>query len=125
MNIVCLVGNLSSDVDFHHGEKNDVSKFSLAVEREYKQEGGQTADFPRIVVFGKQAENCKKYLSKGKKVAVRGRIQTGSYENKDGKRVYTTDVLADRVEFLTPKGNDIEPEAPEDDFLQLNEEIPF
>ena len=124
MNCVFLVGNLSSDVDFHQGEKNDVCKFSLAVEREFKQEGGQTADFPRVVVFGKQAENCKKYLSKGKKVAVRGRIQTGSYENKDGVKVYTTDVIADRVEFLTPASK-TDKQEPENDLLQLNEEVPF
>lgn len=123
MNCVFLVGNLSSEVDYHQGEKNNVCKFSLAVEREFKQEGGQTADFPRIVVFGKQADNCKKYLSKGKKVAVRGRIQTGSYENKDGQRVYTTDVIADRVEFLTPASKNNEEK--EDDYLALNEEIPF
>jgi len=123
MNCVVLIGNLSSDVDYHQGGKNNVSKFNIAVEREFKQDGGPTADFPRVVVFGIQADNCKKYLTKGKKVAVRGRLQTGSYENKEGQRVYTTDVIADRVEFLTPadKNNG----ETEDNYLALNEAIPF
>ena len=74
-----------------------VARFTIAINR-MKKDGG--ADFPNIVVFGKQAENCEKYLRKGSKVAIEGRIQTGSYEREDGTRVYTTDVVAERVEFL-------------------------
>ena len=74
-----------------------VARFTIAINR-MKKDGG--ADFPNIVVFGKQAENCEKYLRKGSKVGIEGRIQTGSYEKDDGTRVYTTDVVAERVEFL-------------------------
>ena len=80
------------------------------------------ADFPRIVVFGKQAENCNKFLGKGKQVAVQGRIQTGSYQDKDGKTIYTTDVIADRVQFLSPKEQG---ENPQQIFAELNENVPF
>lgn len=74
-----------------------VATFTLAINRQGKKE---QADFPRIIVFGKQAENCEKYLAKGRRVAVEGRIQTGSYQNKNGDTIYTTDVVANRVEFL-------------------------
>ena len=123
MNSVLLVGRLTKDGDFRETESSAVYKFTLAVDREFKQDGGAKADFPRVVVFGKSAENCNKYLSKGKMVAVRGRIQTGSYEDKDGKTVYTTDVIADRVEFLSPSDKGEKHE--EDSYLQLNEDVPF
>jgi len=79
-----------------------VTKFTIAVNRISRREGGDTADFIRVTVFDKQAENVERYLRKGSKVGVEGRIQTGSYE-KDGKTVYTTDVIANRVEFLESK----------------------
>ena len=80
-----------------------VCTFTLAVDRPFarnRQDGSQTADFIRITVFDRQAENCGRYLSKGSQAAVQGRIQTGSYVNKEGRTVYTTDVVANRVEFL-------------------------
>lgn len=78
-----------------------ISKFSIAIDRPKSKEGeDRGADFPSIVVFGKQAENCQKYLAKGRLVAVAGRLTTGSYENREGQKVYTTEVTADRVEFL-------------------------
>lgn len=67
---------------------------------DHQEDGTKETDFPRITVFGRQAENCEKYLKKGRMVAVEGRIQTGSYTNKDGNKVYTTDVVANRVEFI-------------------------
>jgi single-strand DNA-binding protein len=77
-----------------------VARFSVAIDRPVKQGQDKQTDFPSIVVFGKQAENCEKFLSKGKQVAIIGRLQTGSYTNKDGQKVYTTDVVASRVKFL-------------------------
>jgi single-strand DNA-binding protein len=108
----------------------------LAIDRYVGQGKEKQTDFPRIVVFGKQAENCEKYLEKGRKVAVQGRIQTGSYKNKDGATVYTTDVVADRVEFLEwgdSKTNDggknqsdsFGSDVPTDSFQTVEEDIPF
>lgn len=125
MNLVCITGRLTDNPKYHDNGENPVAKFSVAVDREFKKEGGQNADFPRVVVFGKTATNCNKYLNKGDMVAVRGRIQTGSYQDNDGKTVYTTDVIADRVEFLQTKGKREGPQEQEDNFLQLNEDVPF
>jgi single-strand DNA-binding protein len=77
-----------------------VATFTIAIDRPVRAGGEKQTDFPRVTVFGKQAENCEKYLAKGRLVGVQGRLQTGSYTNKDGATVYTTDVVADRVEFL-------------------------
>jgi single-strand DNA-binding protein len=102
MNLVMLIGRLTRDPELRYaaGSQTAVCKFSLAVDRPNRQGHEREADFPRVTVFGRQAENCDKYLAKGRKVAVQGRLQTGSYKNKDGYTVYTTDVIADRVEFL-------------------------
>lgn len=100
MNSVILIGNLTKDPELRYTTGDDakaVCRFSLAVNEGYGEQ--QKTSFINIVVFGKQAENCEKYLAKGRKAAVNGRIQTGSYE-KDGRKVYTTDVVANRVEFL-------------------------
>jgi single-strand DNA-binding protein len=75
-----------------------MATFTLAVDRPFSKE--KEADFIRIVVYGRQAENCSTYLAKGRQAAVQGRIQTGSYTRQDGQKVYTTDVIADRVEFI-------------------------
>lgn len=96
MNNVVLIGRLTKDPELRWSNDLAIARFSVAVDRNGKDKG---ADFPSIVVFRKQAENCEKYLNKGRKVAIQGHIQTGSYE-KDGRKVYTTDVVADRVEFL-------------------------
>lgn len=110
MNNVTLIGRLARDVElrFIPGSGQAVANFTLAIDkgltREKKQqfeaEGKPTADFIRIVVWGKQAENCSQYLAKGKMVAIQGSIQTGSYKGTNGDTVYTTEVLANRVEFL-------------------------
>lgn len=98
MNVVILTGRLVKDVEIRYtGDQMAVASFTLAIDRQSKE---KKTDFPRVTVFGKQAENCEKFLKKGRLVAVEGRIQTGSYEDKDGKKVYTTDVAANRVEFL-------------------------
>ncbi len=101
MNCVVLVGNLTRDPELRYStgaNQTAVCRFGIAVNDGFGDR--QETNFINIVVFGKQAENCEKYLAKGRKVAVNGRIQTGSYE-KDGRKIYTTDVVASRVEFLS------------------------
>lgn len=110
MNNVVLIGRLTADPElrFLPGNGMAVARFSLAIDRglskdkkaELQQQGKPTADFPRVIVWGRQAENCANYLAKGKQVAIHGRIQTGSYDNQQGQKVYTTEVVADRVEFI-------------------------
>ena len=99
-----LIGRLTRDPELRYTSSNIPSaRFSLAVDRPFtSQSGERETDFINIVVWRKQAENVKKYITKGSLVAVEGRIQTGSYE-KDGQRVYTTDVVADNVQFLESK----------------------
>ena len=81
-----------------------VATFSLAIDRPVRAGKERETDFPRITVFGKQAENCEKYLAKGRMAAVQGRLQTGSYTNKEGQKVYTTEVIIDTQEFADSKG---------------------
>ena len=114
MNCVTLVGRLTRDPELRYtaGTQMPVASFTLAVDRNVSRANADpstpTADFIRIVVFGKQAENCSTYLSKGREAAVQGRIQTGSYTKQDGTKVYTTDVVADRVEFIGGRSNNAE-----------------
>lgn len=100
MNNVVLIGRLTRDPELRYipGSQMAVATFTLAVDRPFAKE--KQADFIRITVFGKQAENCERFLTKGRMTAVQGKLQTGSYKNKEGATVYTTDVVADRVEFL-------------------------
>ena len=102
MNSVMLIGRLTRDpeVRYTSGSQMAVANFTLAIDRPVRQGEERKADFPRVVVFGRQAETCEKYLAKGRLVSVEGRIQTGSYQNRNGDTVYTTDVVASRVEFL-------------------------
>ncbi|SCG82703.1 Single-stranded DNA-binding protein 3 SSB 3 [Proteiniborus sp. DW1] len=112
MNSVILIGRLTRDPDLRYLQTGmAVSRFSLAVDKdlskekkqEFESKGQPTADFINIVVWGKQAENCANYLVKGRLVAIQGRIQTGSYTAEDGSKRYTTDVVAERVQFLEYK----------------------
>ena len=103
MNKVIICGNLTKDPELKYTPNTQmaVCTFPVALNRGKDKEGNDRgADFPRVIVYGKTAENCDKYLAKGRKVLIEGRIHTGSYQNKDGATVYTTDVIADRVEFL-------------------------
>lgn len=103
MNSVALIGRLTRDPEVRYSTGSNqmaVARFTIAVDRERNaKDGDQSADFISIVCFGKTAELVEKYVAKGRLVGVTGRIQTGSYE-KDGRKVYTTDVIADRVQFL-------------------------
>lgn len=107
MNKAFLIGRLTRDPELRYSSSNAaIVNFSIAIDRQYTNNQGQReTDFINVVAFQKQAENIKKYLSKGSLVAVDGRIQTRNYEDKDGKRVYVTEVVADRVQFLESKGS--------------------
>lgn len=100
MNVVILTGHLTKDPEMNKAGETSVAKFTLGVDRPVGAGKEKASDFPRITVFGKQAENCEKFLKKGSLVGVTGSIQTGSYKNKDDQTVYTTEVVASRVEFL-------------------------
>jgi single-strand DNA-binding protein len=106
MNKVVLIGRLTKDPDLRYTPSNIPSAtFSIAVNRPFQNQSGvREADFINIVVWRKQAENVKKYITKGSLVAIDGRIQTRTYDDKDGKKVYVTEVVADNVQFLESKG---------------------
>ena len=101
-----MLGRLVSDPKIFKKDNSITAKFTVAVDRRFKTENGASADFPSVVAFGKTAEFVEKYLKKGMKIALTGRIQTGEYTNKDGQKVYTTDVVADEVEFAESKKAD-------------------
>ena len=115
MNQVSLVGRLTLSPELRtFQDGNCVTKFNIAIDRylataqkeEKKSEGKVTADFPRVIVWGKQAENCCKYLKKGAMVSIVGRVATSTFENADGDNVYLTEIVADRVQFLEPAGSE-------------------
>ena len=106
MNKVIEIGRLTKDPEIRYSQGANttcVARYTLAVDRKFKQEGQPTADFINCVAFGKLGEFAEKYLHKGVKIAVTGRIQTGSYKNKDGNMVYTTDVVIEEQEFCESK----------------------
>lgn len=122
MNKVILIGRLTDNPDVRYSNKENealaIARYRLAVDRI-----GEGADFISCVAFGKQGEFAEKYLKKGTKVAIEGRIQTGNYE-KDGKKVYTTDVVVERQEFCERKSS--EPSKSDDEFLDVEEgSLPF
>lgn len=107
INRVILVGRLTKDPEYRQTPSGvSVATFTLAVNRSFtNSQGEREADFINVVVFRKQAENVSKYLSKGSLAGVDGRIQSRNYENKEGRRVFVTEVVADSVQFLEPKNN--------------------
>ena len=135
MNVVILMGRLVRDPEIRYAkgaEKMCIAKLTLAVDRKVKKEGGQSADFIPCTVFGKPAEFVEKYIKKGTKVVLQGRWQTGSYDNKEGQKVYTNDCIVDQIEFAESKKAESEtaPAAPTDDgFMNLptdiDDEVPF
>lgn len=105
MNKVVLIGRLTRDLELRKtATGTSVVSFTLAVNRRMKTEGQPDADFIRCTAWGKQAEIMSQYLSKGSQIGVDGRIQTGQYQGKDGNMVYTTDVVVENFDFLSPKG---------------------
>ena len=103
MNKVILIGRLTRDPEIRTTANSTMASFSVAVDRRYKQDGQPDADFPRVIAWGKTAEFIEKYFHKGMKIGIEGRIQTGSYQNQNGQTIYTTDVIADAVEFVESK----------------------
>ena len=131
MNICFLVGNLTRDPDIRSADGGlTIAKYTLAVRR---PRGGKDTDFIPCVAFGKTAEFAEKYLKKGTKICVSGYIQTGSYKDKEGRTVFTTDVIVDSQEFLESKGEapkgETKATSKEDGFMQIPngvpEELPF
>lgn len=128
MNSVVLIGRLTKDPEVRYISDNQmaVATFTLAIDRPVKQGQEKKADFPRVTVFGRQAENCERYLAKGRMVGVQGRIQTGSYKDNDDRTVYTTDVVADRVEFLEWGEKKEDGQQVPDGFMAIQDsDIPF
>lgn len=143
MNKVILMGRLCRDPEVRYSQAAEplaIARYTLAVDRRYKIEGEQTADFIPCIAFGKNGEFAEKYLRQGTKIAVIGRIQTGSYTNKDGKKVYTTEVIVEEQEFAESKNSSSRAErdeasaraagygdapvpAPEDGFMSIPEGI--
>lgn len=115
MNSVELTGRLVRDPE----QKQNATSFTIAVDRPVRDGSDKKADFIRIVTFSKLAETCGRFLMKGRMVAVQGRIQTGSYTNKNGDTVYTTDVIAMNVDFMDA------PKQKQPDFEQIDEPVPF
>ena len=108
MNKVILMGRLTRDPEVRYSQGANslaIARYTLAVDRRFRREGEATADFINCVAFGKQAEFSERYLRQGVKIAVTGRIQTGSYTNRDGQKVYTTDVVVEEQEFAESKGS--------------------
>lgn len=131
MNKVILIGRLTRDVETRYSGELAIARYTLAVDRRFKKDGEQNADFINCVAFGKSGEFAEKYFKKGMKVAVSGRIQTGSYDDKDGKKVYTTDIVIEEQEFCESKGTQESAPAPKadaDGFMNIPdgmEELPF
>lgn len=108
MNKVILMGRMTRDAEIRYSQGENsmaIARFSLAVDRRFRKDGEQGADFINCIAFGKTAEFYEKFGRKGTKFVIEGRIQTGSYTNKDGQRVYTTDVVVENTEFAESKSN--------------------
>lgn len=137
MNSVQLTGRLTRDPEVRYTDGGStIARFTLAVNRRYKSESGPDADFISCVAFGKTAEFIEKYFIKGRKMDLNGRIQTGSYTNKDGQKVYTTDIVVENAEFGESKntqGNNsnsgYDSNGVDDGFMNIpegiDEELPF
>ena len=106
MNKVILMGRLTRDPEVRYSQGENataVARYSLAVDRRFRRDNEPTADFINCVAFGRQAEFAERYLRQGTKIAITGRIQTGSYTNRDGAKVYTTDIVVEEQEFAESK----------------------
>lgn len=143
MNKVILMGRLTRDPDIKYSQGENsmaIARYTLAVDRRFKRDGDATADFISCIAFGKSAEFAEKYFHQGIRIVVEGRIQTGSYTNKDGVKVYTTDVVVEQQEFAESKkaseeNSQATPAAQSqtmaaDEFMQIpdgidNSELPF
>ena len=138
MNKVVLMGRLTRDPEVRYSSGNSqmaIARYTLAVDRRFKREGEQNADFINCLAFGKAAEFAEKYFRQGMRITICGRIQTGSYTNRDGVKVYTTEVVVEEQEFAESKSNGhqnssgSDPVAGGDGFANIpdgiDEEVPF
>lgn len=137
MNVVIISGRITKELEVRYTPSQmAVTSFTLAVDRPVKKGEEKQADFIRCTVFGKQAEMLEKWSRKGNRIAIEGRIQTGSYQNKNGEKVYTTDVIANRVEIIDwpekdgENGNQTVSRATQeqvvaDSFAAISEQVPF
>lgn len=137
MNKAIIIGRMTrrADIRYTQGENQTcIARFTLAVNRKFAKEGEKSADFISCIAFGKIAEFLERYGDKGIKFVVEGRIQTGSYTNKDGRTVYTTDVVVEQVEFAESKSSNAAADQnrnipPEEGFMEIpegiEEELPF
>lgn len=127
MNKVILMGRLTKDPEIRYSQGDTpvaVARYSLAVNRRFKKQGEAEADFINCVAFGKSGEFAEKYLSKGQMISIVGRIQTGSYTDKDGRKVYTTDVIVEEHYFAEGKGKKEDKQKPEDEgFCPIDESV--
>ena len=137
MNKIMLIGRLTRDPEIRYSTNDNntaIARYTLAVNRPFRKNGEQQADFLPCIAFGKTAEFAEKYLAKGMRVAIEGRIQTGSYTNRDGQKVYTTDVVVERQEFLEKRADNSQldfgaAESYDDRYMDIpdgiDEELPF
>ena len=143
MNKIILMGRLTRDPEVRYGTGENstaAARYTIAVNRRFKRDGEQSADFISCVTFGRNAEFAEKYLRQGTKIVLTGRIQTGSYTNRDGQKVYTTDIVVEEQEFAENKaaasnggqGNYSRPSAAPSDadgFMNIpdgiDDELPF
>lgn len=137
MNKVILVGRLTREPETRYSQEGNqiaVTRYTLAVDRRYKRDGEPSADFVSCICFGKAAEFAEKYFGQGLRVSISGRIQTGSYTNKEGMKVYTTEVIVEEQEFAESKAeinqrNNGNPHPAGDGFMNIpdgiDEELPF
>jgi len=129
MNCVMLMGRTVRDAEIRNNGDMTIAKITLAVDRKVKKEGGQSADFIPCTAFKKTAEFIEKYVKKGTKVVVQGRWQTGSFDNKEGQKVYTNDCIIEQIEFAESKKSEDAPAPKDDGFMNLpeglDEEVPF
>lgn len=123
MNNVVLIGRITAKPELNFTkDQMAITKFTIAVDRQSKDKG---ADFIRVTAFGKRAESICRYMDKGRQIAIQGRIQTGSYKDKDGKTVYTTDVIIDNDEFIGSAQATKEPAEDYGSFKAMTDDIPF
>ena len=129
MNKCIFSGRLTSDVDLREAGTTMMAKFRVAVRRQYKREGEPDADFINMIAFGKTAENISKFFGKGSMILVDTRMQTGSYEKKDGTKVYTTDFIVNSFDFLDSKKDRASDREEDTGFMSISEEddidLPF
>ena len=132
MNKVILMGRLTHDPDIRYSQGENataVARYTLAVNRSFKREGEPDADFINCVAFGRAAEFAEKYFKKGSRILISGRIQTGSYTDRDGHKVYTTDVIVETQEFAESKQQEKREETSPDGFMNIpdgiDEQLPF